>query len=504
MTEQGKKEGIKLPFMEKFHVGLLFVSVLLTRMFFLDMGFGRPDAWRVGLTGKLWVENGDYFPSRPPGFPLLEMISTLGYSVFGNSPATWIFTNSLTCIVFAISVIGVWALSRKWKLKYPLLIAAIYAFAPLNWVYSIETIDYLWMTSFIIFSALALESDNDKGCLWSGIFLGLAASARFFAVLQLIPFLILAWHRRKSVSDLRMLALPFFVVTLAFYLLIFLQVSDWSEYIDWFHELNRVSSNLAQLKGGTLMTGFLIPAVKLFGPLATLVLIVAGISGVRNFSRLIRERNRGMLAALIIALFIMVPYLWHLHPNYWIPAIPFLLILLGFSVNIRILFVAGMLIFLANFPAWQTGVEGLRVFSPNGRNSGVENYARAVAAFQNETVFTKLAVRQMVHGRALELLNLELPSESIVMTTTQLPVISFLGDGFRQFELTPDDGDSISVWGSPEGGPYYKYLVSPDQVRRLNEYGYRIFYARGIETTYLATYGTNIENVAGVELISSQ
>jgi len=484
---------------EKLGFWLLVTLVFVSRAFFLDMGFGRPDAWRVGVTGKFWVLTGEYTPSRPPGFPLLEMISASSYAVFGQSPLTWLATNALSCLIFCVSVAAVWILARKWGVRSPLLAAGIYAFCPLNWVYSVETIDYVWTASFTLLSVLMLESERKQASFWSGVLLGLAASARFFAAVQLIPLLILAWTKRRSIWDPLMLFCAFALVSFGFYFVILSRVADWSEYIDWFHELNRVSSRMAEIRGGILARRFLIPASGLFGPLATVALIVVGLAGLRSAARRLRAGDRGMWTAATLTFFAMAPYLWHLHPNYWIPATGFLLILLARTTDVRLFAVAGALVVAANFPWWQANVEGLRLMSPQGRSRGIENFARGLAPYQNETVFQETQVRSLVFGSTEELLRTDLPSDWVIMAGLRLPMIQFLVDDMRRVETPLADGTAIDVWKSPSRGPGYRYMISPTQARKLIESGYQVRYIPGLENTYSATYGTHPADVAGVE-----
>lgn len=488
-------------FAEKFWLFLFIIGVFVSRALFLDMGFGRPDAWRVGFTGKYWVTTGIYTPSRPPGFPLTEFAATFGYSLFGDSSTTWVFTNGLTAIVFSISVWGVWALAKKWNAKPALLIAAVYAFAPLNWVYSVETIDYLWMSSFLVFSVLALESGKRSSVIWAGIFLGIATAARFFAAFQLIPLLILTWQKNRSKKDLWAFFISFAIVSLGSYAVVLNQVDDWTEYISWFHELNKVSSGMAEMEHGQFTARFLMPATSLFGPFATLGLLIAGFIGLPVFIKHLKEKDHGTLGATLMAVFIMAPYLWHLHPNYWIPAIAFLLILLARSINPKIFLIVGFLIIMANFPWWQTNVEGLRLLSPDASNEKIELYAQRLARYQNETVFNEMKLRQFILGTVEELVNQDLPSDWVIMAGLRIPICKFLTPGISRINLPLNNGESIGVWGNPDSGPRYGYLLSPDQVKILVESGYHAVYLPGMEKVYEATYGVPISEVEGVEVL---
>jgi len=499
LSEQTEKPG-KATIVDVFWMSILMVFTFVSRMFFLDMGFGRADAWRVAVTGKFWVEMGEYFPSRPPGFPLVEIVATISYAIFGSSPANWIFTNLLTCLVFMASVIGVWLLARKWGIRYPFMVASVYAFAPLNWVYSIETIDYLWMTAFIIFSLLALESGRKYSFLWAGILLGIATAARFFAGFEIIPLLILAWYKRRQIKDLVVLFISWLVVSLAFYVVVFMQITDWTEYFDWFNRLNIYTAGMAELEGNSFKSRFLMPASGLVGPLASIIWIVALAWGIPVLVKKKLAGDRGIWACGLLAFFIMVPYLWHLHPNYWIPATGFLLMLLAQVVNPKVFFVVGVFIFMANFPWWQQNIEGLRVFSADGGNEKIEQYSKDLEAFQNETVFSEMTYRQGTLGSVERLLEFDMPENWVVMVHANLQTIKFLLPEIEEFMITTEDGGEIGVWGYTDHGPKYLYLLSPGQIEEVIRAGYEVIYIPGVERLYYANYGVLIQDVEGVKV----
>ena len=486
------------PFWERFWLVALLLVVFMTRAPFLDMGFGRGDAWRVGVTGKFWVEYGEYEPSRLPGFPLIETASALSYALFRGSPITWTATNVATCLLFCLSVFGIWLLARRWDVPVPLLVAAIYAFAPLNWVYSVETTDYLWMSSLLVMSVVALESKGGWSPVWSGVLLGLAAAARFSAGFMLVPLLILVRTKRRSWRDVLLLALPFALVACGFYAVVFLQLEDVKQYFDWIRYLNRVTSGLAELEGGTFARRFLMPATDVFGPLATIALVLAGLWGLPKLLKLLLRGDRGSWVGALMAFFIMAPYLWHMHPNYWIPAIGFLVLLLGKMIRPKALMVVGALVVAANFPAWQARVERLEWLVPMSENS----FGSYIAPYQNETVFTETKVRLHLWGTVEDLLAQEMPSDWIIMSGLRLPLIKFLVRDIRRVDMPLKDGGSLGAWGSPEGGARYVYLLSPAQVEAATASGYHAVYLPGMENMYYAEHRVHIHEVEGVEVLT--
>ncbi len=170
---------------------LLFAAVyILARIPWMRMGYGTdPDAWRVALTGKYLWAHGEYWPSRLPGYPLHEFITAL----FVPLGSFW--SNLATAFV---SLAGVWLFGRllvhlRLPMKPVLLVG--FAFAPLLWINSTATMDYMWALTFILFAYLLVIKGNAAG---AGVALGLAAGFRLSSLAMLVPlgyYLLRTGHR---------------------------------------------------------------------------------------------------------------------------------------------------------------------------------------------------------------------------------------------------------------------------------------------------------------------
>src|SRR6185437_11799245 len=122
--------------------------------------------------------------SRLPGYPIPE----LSYAALVNGG--WIATNALTVFV---SLVGVWFFARivhELEMPNPALLVAGFAFTPLLWINSMNTMDYTWALTFILGSYYFLLLDND---LAAGIFLGLAVGSRLPSAAMLVPFVAYMW-----------------------------------------------------------------------------------------------------------------------------------------------------------------------------------------------------------------------------------------------------------------------------------------------------------------------
>ena len=162
---------------------------VVSRIPWLDLGYGTdPDAWRVALTGEYLLSEGEYFPSRLPGFPLHELV-TLPLVRLG-----WVWTNLSTVLV---SVAGVYLFARivrELGLPYRGLLTLGFAFTPLLWINSVATMDYMWALTFLLACYLALMNERP---LLGGVALGLAVGFRLTSLWAAPAFLLWLWRDRR-------------------------------------------------------------------------------------------------------------------------------------------------------------------------------------------------------------------------------------------------------------------------------------------------------------------
>ncbi|MGH7623280.1 MAG: hypothetical protein ACREMU_13135, partial [Gemmatimonadaceae bacterium] len=172
-----------------FAFAVLAVLYVASRVPFIDNGYGtKPDAWRIALSGYWLWDRHEFFPSRLPGYPIPE----LAYAALFKGG--WIATNSLTVFV---SLVGVWFFARivrEIELPNPALIIVGFAFTPLLWINSMNTMDYTWALTFILGSYYFLLLDND---LAAGVMLGLAVGSRLPSAAMLVPFIAYMWRSGK-------------------------------------------------------------------------------------------------------------------------------------------------------------------------------------------------------------------------------------------------------------------------------------------------------------------
>lgn len=125
----------------------LAIVYLLSRLPWLALGYGAdPDAWRVAISARYLWEHGQYFPSRLPGYPLYELVTAALY------PGGALLTNSATLLVSFAGVLLFASILKRLRVDPKGLLTLAFAFAPMLWINSTVTLDYLWGLTFTLAS----------------------------------------------------------------------------------------------------------------------------------------------------------------------------------------------------------------------------------------------------------------------------------------------------------------------------------------------------------------
>ncbi len=159
---------------------LLALAFVASRAPFIDNGYGtKPDAWRIALSGYWLWDHHEFYPSRLPGYPVPE------FAYAAVIKGGWVATNSLT---IAVSLLGLWFFAnivRELKLPNPALLVIGFAFQPLLWINSMNTMDYAWALTFILGAYYFLITEETG---FAGLMLGLAIGSRLPSAVMLLPF----------------------------------------------------------------------------------------------------------------------------------------------------------------------------------------------------------------------------------------------------------------------------------------------------------------------------
>jgi hypothetical protein len=175
----------------------LAAAFVVSRVPWLGLGYGTdPDAWRVALSADHLVSHAEYLPSRLPGFPLEEFAT----AALVRAGPLW--TNLSTVLISLVGVYLFACLLVALRLPSKGALTFAFAFAPLLWINSVTTMDYMWALTFILACYLALIR---RRFLVAGLCLGLAVGFRLTSVIAVVPFLLYLWRERQ----LRTALLPF-------------------------------------------------------------------------------------------------------------------------------------------------------------------------------------------------------------------------------------------------------------------------------------------------------
>ncbi len=298
--------------------GAVFALVFLSRLPFLDAGYGMdPDAWRVAGVGREIAQHGDYVASRLPGYPLHEYGAAL---LHDGGP---IALNGATAAFSALAALFLFLIVRALGHgdRVAAVIALTFASTPVVFVFSTQTMDYLWSLAFMLGAVFFALRDRPAV---AGFCLGMAIGARLTAGAMLLPVALLVVQRAepdRRVRDVAWLAGPALLVGAAWFAPVvgrygsgFLHFYE-TGYPTWQQVLKRATSEAWGHQGWwALAVAVLISVVLLF----------------RTRRGLSREAWKApelvwlMAVALYVVAYLRLPH----ESGYLIPIVPFVILLL--------------------------------------------------------------------------------------------------------------------------------------------------------------------------------
>lgn len=170
--------------------GILFLLALVFRLPFLGEGYGREfDAWSNILNAKILSETGVYEVSRLPGHPLQELIYSLIWSLT-ESPYPF---NLLTALFSAWAVYSVYHILCWYKVERSFEWALAFNFIPVFFIASTSAIDYNFALAFIV--AAFLQFLKGRYAL-AGLLIGLATGFRISSIGFLAPIVLILPYRQ--------------------------------------------------------------------------------------------------------------------------------------------------------------------------------------------------------------------------------------------------------------------------------------------------------------------
>ncbi len=441
----------------------LAVVYVASRIPWLNLGYGTdPDSWRVALTADHLLSEGEYLPSRLPGFPLHELVTVP--LVRGG----WVWTNLSTVLV---SLVGVYLFARilaELNLPHKGVLTVAFAFTPLLWINSMTTMDYMWALTFILGCYLALIRGHS---LLGGVCLGLAVGFRMTSVWAALAFLVWLWRERRLRS-----AIPFLGA---------LGVTSLIAYSPVLATYGLRMFNFYDAKVGIL------PVVKLLGKdtlgiVGTLSVIAALIISLPRLTRLprdlARESHLALWVAMVLVFFISFTRLPH-EVAYLLPVFPFGFFFMARYFRRTVLVGATAMILFAGFVDVTTPGDELDRNSISGAEIGRGMMLSDLDTLKNQRDFAE------------ELAGISLPPHSVVLTGFIYPQlvmrnkdrldIGILDRDYGAISMLSDRGEAVDR----ERDVRYVWLLKYDTFQELREEGYGFFYVRDAAKSSAAVFG---------------
>ncbi len=441
----------------------LSVVYLAVRIPWLNLGYGTdPDAWRVALSAEHLLSHGEYLPSRLPGYPLHE---------FATVPlirAGWVWTNLSTAL---ISLVGVYIFAKlvaELNLRGRGVLTLTFAFAPLLWINSVITLDYMWALTFILASYwLAIRQRSAL----SGVALGLAVGFRLTSGAMALPLGFLLW-KEKGQRDTAVFALWLAVVSLVAYLPVLATYGlDMFNYYDaalpWHIVLNRLAKD----------------GLGVIGALAVLVGLALSARNLRNLPTDLRQDPQVLVwVAVIVLYFITFLQLPH-EIAYLIPIFPFGLFFLSRYLRTRVMAAVAAVIILAGF---------VDVTSP-GDTLNLHTFAEA--RIGPGMLLSDLDTLQSQMDFADEVRDYNVPPHSVVLTGFIYPEFAILNKDrlklgildrdYRAISMLSDQGEAVDE----ERDIHYVWLISYKKLLQYREQGYALYFVPDAARSSSAVFG---------------
>ncbi|MGD8979611.1 MAG: hypothetical protein PVH23_06040 [candidate division WOR-3 bacterium] len=439
---------------------VLALALVLTRLPLINLGFGLDaDAWRLANTAFDLRHHAQYHASRFPGYPLPEFVNALLIK------QGWLATNILTVLLALLSVLVFMRILKALNCPNQGILIIAYAFLPLLWINSTNTMDYTWALCFIMCAWLLATK---KRMMLAGLTMGLAIGSRLPTLILILPFLYLCYSETKKITGTLQFLFSAIITTAVLYIPLFMTYG--------FEFLQRYPTETS-----IMQTGYL--AMKHFGVLTIVVLIVLVIASLDQMRRLLAERDRHFIFSLFAALaglitYIAVPY----HIEYVIPVIPFALLLI-FRTGKKWLLILFVLLALSHALVSVINVQHL------GRGR------IRTTLIEPGTVFRNIAARQEQLAFVKRLMQARIDSHSVVIIGTWLPVLAYASGDVSSVRETKKMYDTNRPGEGVQDFQHdilYRYLLTRSELEDLIEQNYTIYYIDGIREFTSAVHGYDL------------
>jgi hypothetical protein len=288
----------------------------------IPLGYGSDvDAWLVGDRAmQIWA-SGTYQRSRSTGFPLYEL-SVTPFVHFGG----WSAANAYTAAWGLLLLYLIFRLARRGGVRHPALSSVTFLFLPIVLKSATSTMDYVPALTLLLAAYVAL---TDRRQLWSAVLIGVACGFRPSSGLYIVPAIVWVLGDGPDVRQaLRTAALMFATALTAGAIA--------------FSPSLGLGTDFGIAPVTTLANGVL-NGLRMFGIAQSLLLVpVMAFVLWRSRRELLSRAERAFVAfhtvniVLWIAFFMLLPG----EPEYLMPAIPSVILVLDRYASPRAMFTA--------------------------------------------------------------------------------------------------------------------------------------------------------------------
>ena len=468
---------IELEFTQPFAFLPLALAFIAVRLPWIDTGYGTdPDGWRVALTANFLWSEAEYFPSRLPGYPLHELISSLPIKGGWIFEGGWVWSNLSTVLISLVGVYLFAALAQKLDLPNRGALTLAFAFTPLLWINSVMTIDYMWALTFMLGAYLALLNRAPTA---AGIILGLAAGFRMTSLLMLLPFWLLLWrsNQREGIRPLTTASLAttfvVYVPVLMVYGLNMLNFYDRAVPLDEF--FRRLGKD----------------GLGVIGALALLFAVVISLPRLRGLLRdLWNDTHVLVWAAVIVVYFASYTRLPH-EIAYLIPLFPFGYFLLSRYLSRGLLVGVLAVVVVSGFVDVTSpgdALSGINASTFTGARIGKGMLLSDIETLDNQRDFAR-------EVRAVSLMRETVQEPAVIMVGFIYPELVVLHKDELDIDILEDDLEAISqlsdkgIARDKTRAIEYVWLLELDAFLEFQERGTNIYFTADAARSTLSVYG---------------
>ena len=453
--------------------------VLLTRVPFLLPGYGTdPDAWGVAYIARYISQANQYAVSRFPGYPLQELSYAL---IWQGGP---LLMNGITAIMSGLAagffvLVGKKLASHALKDGVVFLGALIFAFTPVIYLNSVNSMDYVWAIAFILGGLYFALSDR---AMLAGLFLGLAIGTRITSVAMLLPLILIFHNQGVLRKDVIKFILISFAVGSLFYIPAILTygLGFFTYHPGEPIPLGRVLANATVGVWGWAGFGAIV--------IASSVLLWHLFFTKSSLPRL-RRTAYWKIWLITIAIYLLIYFSLPHQSAYLIPLVPFTILLFQEFLTKKILLILFIAVICSSlmveiYPGWQVHTAG---FDQRFRNITTRvRFSRFnffVAPFYGSLLYDH-NVRADEINRFMDIFTFgnDLHEKSVIL----------VGWNLSKFA-------TMALNKKPET-VIYKDFLDKASIQSFIERGYRIYYLPEILPTSIALYNVDFTEFGGTAI----